>query len=125
MTGASVLKVLFQNDSGVADENVHIGFYAALENPTGSKFSITNLNGGTAIKSIYEGVSGTAPQGNWYKLSQLMSGTRGGVDMTHFSGRIYVCYGTPWVPVPGNVSTPGQSLADGNFFLRFDNARDA
>jgi len=120
MAGASELKVLFQNDSGVADENIHIGFYAALKNPTSSEFSITNLNGGGPIKSIYDGVTKAAQHGNWYKLSALVSGAGGGVNMRHFSGRIYVCYGTPWAPYPGNVSTPGQSLADGNFFLRFD-----
>ncbi|MBC7865221.1 MAG: IPT/TIG domain-containing protein [Bacteroidia bacterium] len=53
--------------------------------------------------------------GNWYLLDDLSEG----VDITSFSGRIYVSYGTPW-NVQHQGYEPGQNITDPNFFLRYD-----
>ena len=53
--------------------------------------------------------------GNWYTLSDLSQGA----DITNFSGRIYVAYGTTWQVLSGGYEPP-QNVTDENFFLRYD-----
>ena len=82
----SSLKIKLDNskmlDSSVA---ISIGFVG-----TGS-FSKED---GTPLKTIGEGYGGSHFKGNWYPYSEVASG----ITTSGFSGRIYVCYGTPWQP---------------------------
>ena len=113
----SALTVKFSNNSGYPDSDVSIGFFQgqpAVGQPA-PLFNITNLSaGGPAILAL-NGGSTFPTAGNWYTLTQLESG----VSVTNFSGRIYVCYGQPWV-LQGPGSEPGQAVTDPAFFMRYD-----
>lgn len=111
----SVLKITFTNNSNVDNSLVSIGFQPG--SGTGSVTTqITNAKaGGGAINTI-SGTGSTFPfAGNWYSLSDLSEG----VNVTNFSGRIYVCYGSAWA-VQYNDYEPAQAVTDPNFFLRYD-----
>ena len=125
----STLKVTFTNSSNTADDKVYIGFLKGKPLPgepaTGfdvKKISLLLRDGGvppvvklTPLDPL-DPWSGTYPQqGNWYLLSDL----KDGVEITSFSGRIYVSYGTPWTVV-SNGYTPGQAVTDVNFWIRND-----
>ncbi|MHA7056095.1 beta-1,3-glucanase family protein [Aquimarina sp. M1] len=115
---ASALAVTFKNNSGLASTTpIHIGFFAGTP-PTGqagTPFSVFNTATGESLSPI-DNDSGTYPStGNWYTLTELSKG----VTITSFSGRIYVCYNTPWSPQYKNYE-PGQAVTDPNFFLRYD-----
>lgn len=85
----STLNITFDK-SKMADQKVavSIGFIG-----TG-----TILNSkGTTLKTVGDGYTdGFA--GNWYTYDDLKEG----ISTTGFSGRIYVCYGTPWAPTGPN-----------------------
>lgn len=91
---------------------VHIGF---VPGSSTTKVSITNLKDNSAIKSVYDGIEKYPAPGKWYSLDELSSG----VEITHFSGRIYVCYDQPW-QVQRVGYEPAQAVVDPNLFLRYD-----
>jgi hypothetical protein len=104
----STLTVTFTNKSNVAAADVSIGFAPGAST---AATTIVNLNDQSAILPVNQS---TGP-GNWYTLDSLSKG----VGITSFSGRIYVCYGTPW-SVAGAGQEPAQAVNDPNFFLRYD-----
>jgi hypothetical protein len=107
----SRLTIAFTNQSNVDASEVYIGFVAGL----GTQVSIINLQDNQPIKAVGD-LNGSFPaQGNWYTLNNLSAG----VGMDSFSGRIYVCYKTPWA-VQYNGYEPGQSVTDPNMYLRYD-----
>jgi len=108
----SVLKITFSNSSGYDDSEVSIGF---LSGKDAAAPSMTNVNGGAAINTIDGSTTEFPAAGNWYSLSDLSDG----VNVTSFSGRIYVCYGTTW-EVQYAGYEPAQAVTDPNFFLRYD-----
>ncbi len=105
----STLNVTFNNNSGHPVDDVVIGF---VPGSSTSLFNITNAADGSTINPLnYNALE----IGNWYSLVYLQQG----VNITNFSGRIYVCYGTPWA-VQQNGYEPAQAVNDPNFYLRYD-----
>ena len=107
----NILNIEFQNNSGFADSEVSIGFLAG---PGSVAPDITNPVDNSKILPLQTGGSSQ----NWYTLDTLGQGA----EVTQFSGRIYICYGTPW-SIPPNAGPgyePGQTPADPNFYLRYD-----
>lgn len=100
------LDFTFINSSTLPADDVHIGFVPGA----GAQLDITNKKTGDALSSVY-----TAKGGNWYTLKDLSDG----ISISHFSGRIYVCYGPAWTPQHEGYE-PGQAVTDPNFFLRYD-----
>jgi hypothetical protein len=108
----STLKVLFTNHSNFDASEVYIGF---VPGSGGTAISLINLQDNSPVKAVGD-TGGVYPsQGNWYLLKSLSSG----VGITSFSGRIYICYRTPWA-VQYSGYEPGQSVTDPNMFLRYD-----
>jgi hypothetical protein len=108
----SRLTVRFANHSNVDASDVFIGFVGGS---SGAGVSITNLQDNSPL-SVVDDIKGSFPaQGNWYTLKTLSAG----VGITSFSGRIYVCYRTPWAVQRAGYE-PGQSVTDPNLFLRYD-----
>ena len=108
----SRLSLTVTNKSNVDGSAVYIGFVAGS---SGAEVSIINLKDNSPVKSVGD-VGGTYPaQGNWYSLDALPSG----VGITSFSGRVYVCYTTPW-EVQRKGYEPAQAVTDPNLFLRYD-----
>jgi hypothetical protein len=109
---AKSLKVTFVNNSGYASDQVSIGFPAVA-----GVLGITTLDGKTTIQSIATDMT----TGTWYTLKALEA-AGGGLSITSFSGRIYVCYGDPWVPqkVATGAYEPAQAVTDPNLFKRYD-----
>jgi hypothetical protein len=107
------LAVNFQNNSGIPDNEVYIGFVPGAA-PAASTFNVINNQSGSMLLPVnYDFGS----NGNWYTLNNLPQG----VGITNFSGRIYVAYNQPWSP-NGQAQgyEPAQSVTDPNFFLRYD-----
>lgn len=102
------LTVTFANRSTHKDKHVSIGFVSGGKTP----LSITSIKSGNALAAVD---SGGAGDGTWYALPDLADG----VSITSFSGRIYVCYGTPW-EVAREGYEPAQTPTDPNFFRRYD-----
>ncbi|SDE26913.1 beta-1,3-glucanase family protein [Kordiimonas lacus] len=107
----AALTFTFTNNSSLPASDVHIGFVPGA----GAPLDITNTNTGDAVASVYAGIGGKSWAGNWYTLKDLSDG----ISISHFSGRIYVCYGTAWTPQYQGYE-PGQAVTDPNFFLRYD-----
>lgn len=110
----ATLSVIFQNNSGLTDDKVSIGFVS------GSSTAAFNIS--------YQDTNGTQPEvkniqqlntvkgsGNWYSLKDLSNG----VSITNFSGRIYITYGQTWSVLSAGYE-PAQNITDKNFFLRYD-----
>lgn len=73
--------------------------------------------GGKALKLINDGYkSGSVSKGNWYPISKLI---KKGVTTTGFSGRIYICYGSPWVLETNGLPSVLNSGSK-NYRRRFD-----
>lgn len=107
----STLAVTFANNSNVDASAVYIGFVRSC----GSVVWILNPHDQSPLKAV-DDICGSFPApGNWYALNTLPDG----VDITFFSGRIYVCYNTPWAVQYAGYE-PGQSVTDPNMFLRYD-----
>ena len=104
----STLTVTFTNNSNVDDSQVSIGF---APGSSGAPTTIANVADGSTLSPVNAAVGA----GNWYTLTALSQG----VSITSFSGRIYVCYGTPWAVQAVNYE-PAQAVTDANFFLRYD-----
>ncbi|MFC4347297.1 beta-1,3-glucanase family protein [Kordiimonas lipolytica] len=102
----AALDFTFTNNSSLPEGDVYIGFIPGA----GAPLDITNTKTGDAIASVY-----SVTDGNWYTLEELSDG----ISISHFSGRIYVCYGTPWTPQYEGYE-PGQAVTDPNFYLRYD-----
>src|SRR5215208_3759986 len=108
----STLSLTFINNSNVDASAVYIGF---VPGSSDAEVSIVNLKDYSPVKSV-DDIGGTYPaQGNWYSLDALPSG----VGITSFSGRIYVCYTTPW-EVQRKGYEPAQAVTDPNLYLRYD-----
>ncbi len=107
----STLKVTFTNNSGVDNSSVYFGFVAGA---SGTQVSIENLKDDSTMK-VVDDVASYPSQGNWYSLDDLSSG----IGISSFSGRIYVCYNTPW-EVQRSGYEPAQAVNDPNLFLRYD-----
>ena len=104
----STLKITFNNNSSVADAQVSIGF---VSGSTTAAFNITNAADSSTILPLNQQVG----DGNWYALTDLSQG----VNVTNFSGRVYVSYGQTWKVLKANYE-PAQNITDQNFFLRYD-----
>lgn len=104
----SSLTVEFTNKSTHKDTDVSIGFVPGA----GTSMTVTTNASGTALSSVYANGNGA---GNWYSLPDLS----GGISVSSFSGRVYVCYGTPWEVVNSGYE-PAQTPTDPNFFRRYD-----
>lgn len=113
------LTVQFINNSTLEPSDVYIGFVSSSPPPNTSAppFSISAVHDGSPINAIDAIAPDSFPApGNWYALDSFQNQ---GVCITHFSGRIYVCYETPWA-VQHKGYEPGCSVTDPNFFLRYD-----
>ncbi|MBX9652157.1 hypothetical protein K2Y11_00915 [bacterium] len=94
----------FTNDSGVANSQVFIGF-------VGSNFlNATNAANGQSLSTNQFGSE------HWYSLDTLSSG----INLSNFSGRIYVCYGSPWISTHAGYEPSPISPADPNYHKRYD-----
>ena len=114
----STLAVRFKNTSiQFSDQEVYIGFFAGTpaSGQAATPFRVSNRATGATIKSIYNASLTYPAKGNWYSLSELSEG----VSIGSFSGRIYVCYGSPWESQYKNYE-PAQAVTDPNFFMRYD-----
>jgi autotransporter-associated beta strand protein len=101
--GASPLLVDLKNLSGLPDSQVYIGFI-------GGTLVATNLATNTSLsESTYSNPS-------WYTLNQLSQG----IDLTSFSGRIYVGYGTPWTFLNAGYEPPPTVASDPNYYKQYD-----
>lgn len=109
MTATLPLHVTFHNESNITNNKVFIGFLDST-----SRFSIVNSASRTSIKSLTTG-SGAL---SWYKLSELNQG----LDISHFNGKIYICYTIPWSLQNNHQRNyePIQTPSDHNYFLRYD-----
>ncbi|MDP1897850.1 MAG: hypothetical protein Q8K43_08190, partial [Sulfurimicrobium sp.] len=110
------LAVNFINNSGLK-ATVSVGF---LPGPPAAgegalPFSIKNLKDGSEIDALDNSGGAYPCSGQWYTLDDLSAG----VEVSSFSGRIYVCYDTPWT-IQHQAYEPGQAVTDPNFFLRYD-----
>ena len=93
-----------KNTSGLADSQVYVGFIG------GSSLNATNVATGAALSlSTYANPS-------WYTLAQLSKG----IDLTNFSGRIYVGYGTPWTFLNAGYEPASTVSTDPNYLKRYD-----
>lgn len=108
----STINLTFENNSGFDATDIYVGFVGGSG---GTAFSVTNTATGAALALVDGGVSSFPATGNWYTLDSLSSGA----TVTSFSGRVYVCYGSPWA-VQYTGYEPGQAVTDPNFFLRYD-----
>lgn len=105
------LNISFLNQSQLPTSTaIWIGLVPGSSAP----MSVNNAATGAALLPVNQGGSYPGP-GNWYALSDLSQG----LDVLAFSGRLYVCYGTPWA-VQGAGYEPAQTPADPNFYLRYD-----
>ncbi len=102
----STLTVKFNKGTDVTEKNIYIGF---VSGSTTSEFNVSYSEG--TIKPL----NATKGAGNWYTYEELKSG----VQVTNFSGRIYVSYGPAW-EVLDPYYEPAQNITDPNFFLRYD-----
>jgi hypothetical protein len=94
---AAPLALKFKNTSGLPDAQVYIGFVG------GAPLTATNKATSAPLAKSEFGSE------HWYTLDTLAQG----IDLTSFSGRIYVGYGSPWnfthagyEPSPVNPSDP-------------------
>lgn len=108
----SVLTIKF-NKGAVTEENIYIGF---VSGSTDDAFNISYMAGEFEPLEIdIKPLNTEAGNGNWYTYEELKEG----VQVTNFSGRIYVCYGQAW-KVLSAYYEPAQNITDPNFFLRYD-----
>lgn len=110
----STLNVTFTNNSTHKVSDISIGFVPGA----GATFNVTNAVTGDTINPL----NTAAGSGNWYSFSDFVnpkSGGSNGVNITNFSGRIYIAYGTTW-SVQYAGYEPAQAVTDPNFFLRYD-----
>jgi len=86
----STLNITFDKSKmALTNVDINIGFVG-----TGSLADST----GKVLKTVGEDLK-KGSKGNWYTYDQL----KDGVSTTGFSGRVYVCYGTPWTSTgPGS-----------------------
>jgi hypothetical protein len=101
---APPLLVTFQNNSGFANSDVYIGFVG------GNTLAATNVATGAPLAlSAYQSE-------HWYTLDTLPQG----IDLSGFSGRIYVGYGAPWSFLRAGYEPPPSDATDPNYLKRFD-----
>ena len=100
---APPLLVDLKNNSGLADSQVYIGFI-------GGTLSATNVATGAAMQAS------TYDHPTWYTLDQLSKG----IDLTGFSGRMYVGYGTPWTFANPGYEPSATNPGDANYYKRYD-----
>lgn len=101
---APPLRLVFLNRSGYADSEVAVGFVGS------DTLSATNAKTGAALSPVgYR-------QPNWYRLDALPDG----IDLTNFSARIYICYGTPWTVESSGYEPNPANPKDPNYLLRYD-----
>jgi len=99
-----VLSVVFKNESGFADKDVHVGFI-------GGTLSARDAATGTAIQLNQYGAA------HWYALDTLRKGI--GLQ-SYIGGRVYFCYGKPW-DMPRQGYEPSSSNPnDPNYHCRYD-----
>ena len=97
------LHMTLKNNSGLADAQVYVGFI-------GSSAVGTNVATGQAIAaSTY-----AAPK--WYTLDQVSKG----IDLTGFSGRLYIGYGTPWTFANAGYEPSPTNPGDANYYKHYD-----
>ncbi|MDB5326849.1 MAG: hypothetical protein JWM57_2418, partial [Phycisphaerales bacterium] len=101
---APPLLVTLKNNSGLADNQVYVGFIG------GNTLSATNVNTGQAV------LASTYETPHWYTLDQLSKG----ISLTAFSGRIYVGYGTPWTFANPGYEPSATNPGDANYTKRYD-----
>lgn len=102
--GAATLAIKFKNSSGLPDSQVYVGFLGS------ASIDATNVETGAAI------VQTTFENPQWYTLADVSQG----INLTSFSGRLYIGYGTPWVFTrPGYEPSP-ISVLDPNYLKRWD-----
>ena len=93
----------FKNNSGLANSQVYIGFI-------GGTLSATNVATNAALSAS------TYADPSWYTLNTLPDG----IDLTNFSGRIYVGYGTPWTFLNAGYEPPPTVSSDPNYLKQYD-----
>lgn len=103
-TVASPLSVKFTNDSGYQNSEVYIGFVGS------NVLNATNAANGQSLSIQQFGSE------HWYSLDSLSSG----INLSNFSGRIYVCYGSPWTSTHAGYEPSPISPSDPNYFKRYD-----
>jgi hypothetical protein len=101
---AAPLAVKFKNTSGLPDDQVYIGFVSA------QPLTATNKATNAPLAKSEFGSE------HWYTLNTLPQG----VDLTSFSGRIYVGYGTPWNFTHAGYEPSPVAAPDPNYLKRYD-----
>jgi len=101
---AEPLSIQFKNESEFADSQVYIGFVGpevlvATNRATSAPLSVSQFN-----------------SEHWYTLDTLPQG----IDLTSFSGRIYVGYGSPWSFTHAGYEPSPVAPSDPNYFKRYD-----
>jgi hypothetical protein len=101
---APPLHVQLKNESGMPDSEVYIGFVGpealvATNVATGASLAASQFN-----------------DEHWYTLDALPDG----IDLTSFSGRIYVGYGSPWSFTHAGYEPSAVSPSDPNYLKRYD-----
>ncbi len=101
---APPLALQFKNDSGYADSDVYIGFVGP------GALDATNVVSGAPMAVSQYGDE------HWYTLDTLPQG----IDLTSFSGRIYVGYGSPWSFTHSGYEPSPIAPVDPNYLKRYD-----
>lgn len=101
---AGPLSIQFKNESEFTNSQIYIGFVGpetlmATNRATSAPLSVSQFN-----------------SEHWYTLDTLPQG----IDLTSFSGRIYVGYGTPWHFTHAGYEPSPVSSADPNYYKRYD-----
>ena len=105
----SILTVKFSKGNDVAQKDIYIGF---VSGSTTDPFDISYHAGELQPLEVEVlPLNAEKGKGNWYSLEKLQSG----VQIKHFSGRIYISYGQPWEVLDAYYE-PAQNITDPNFF---------
>ncbi|WP_299162215.1 beta-1,3-glucanase family protein [uncultured Tenacibaculum sp.] len=109
----STLNVIFNKGNDATQKDIYIGFVSGSAN---NEFNISYKAGDLEPLEIdIKPLNTVAGHGNWYTYEELKEG----VQITNFSGRIYVCFSQPWKVLDAYYE-PAQNITDENFFLRYD-----
>lgn len=110
-TSPPTLAITFANNSNLNASDVYVGF---VSGSSGAPVTIVKAGDHSPVLAVGD-VASYPARGNWYTLDALSSG----VVVTSFSGRVYVCYETPWAVQYAGYE-PAQAVTDPNFYLRYD-----
>ena len=101
---APILSIVFRNESGFPDKDVHVGF-------VGGTLDAKNAATGETIHLSQHG----SP--HWYTLEDLRAGVALG---SYIGGRVYFCYRQPWTFERPGYEPSSSNFNDPNYDCRYD-----